>query len=48
LSRYTVKKKLANIGAEAALSTPDQFKKLIVDEIARWRDVAKTAGLQPQ
>jgi tripartite-type tricarboxylate transporter receptor subunit TctC len=48
LSRDTVRKKLANIGAEAALSTPEQFKKLIADEIARWRDVAKTAGLQPQ
>jgi tripartite-type tricarboxylate transporter receptor subunit TctC len=48
LSRDTVRKKLANIGAEAALSTPEQFRKLIADEIARWRDVAKTAGLQPQ
>jgi tripartite-type tricarboxylate transporter receptor subunit TctC len=48
LSRDTVKKQLANIGAEASLSTPEQFKTLIADEIARWRDVAKTAGLQPQ
>ncbi|MBN8966422.1 MAG: tripartite tricarboxylate transporter substrate binding protein [Rhizobiales bacterium] len=48
LSRDAVKKQLANIGAEAALSTPEQFKKLIVDEITRWRDVAKAAGLQPQ
>jgi tripartite-type tricarboxylate transporter receptor subunit TctC len=48
LSRDTVKKQLANIGAEAALSTPEQFGKLIADEIVRWREVAKTAGLQPQ
>jgi tripartite-type tricarboxylate transporter receptor subunit TctC len=48
LSRDTVKKQLGNIGAEAALSTPEQFRKLIVDEITRWRDVAKIAGLQPQ
>jgi tripartite-type tricarboxylate transporter receptor subunit TctC len=48
LSRDTVKKQLENIGAEAALSSPAEFGKLIADEVVRWREVAKTAGLQPQ
>lgn len=48
LSRDTVKKQLENIGAEAALSSPQEFGKLIAEEVVRWRDVAKTAGLQPQ
>jgi tripartite-type tricarboxylate transporter receptor subunit TctC len=48
LSRDTVKKQLANIGAEAALSSPEEFGKLISEEVVRWREVAKTAGLQPQ
>ena len=48
LSRDNVKKQLENIGAEAALSSPQEFGKLIADEVVRWREVAKTAGLQPQ
>jgi tripartite-type tricarboxylate transporter receptor subunit TctC len=48
LSRDTVKKQLENIGAQAALSSPEEFGKLIADEVVRWREVAKAAGLQPQ
>ncbi len=48
LSRDNVKKQLENIGAEAALSSPEAFGKLIADEVVRWRDVAKTSGLEPQ
>jgi tripartite-type tricarboxylate transporter receptor subunit TctC len=48
LSSETVKKQLENIGALAAPSSPQAFSKMIADEIARWRDVAKQAGLQPQ
>jgi tripartite-type tricarboxylate transporter receptor subunit TctC len=48
LSRDSVKKQLENIGAEAALSSPEAFGKLIADEVARWRDVAKAAGLEAQ
>jgi tripartite-type tricarboxylate transporter receptor subunit TctC len=48
LSRDAVKKQLENIGAEAALSSPEQFGKLIAEEVVRWRDVAKAAGLEPQ
>jgi len=48
LSRDAVKKQLENIGAEAALSSPEAFGKLIAEEVVRWREVAKTAGLEPQ
>ena len=48
LSRDTVKKQLENIGAEAALSSPEAFGKLIAEEVVRWRDVAKAAGLEAQ
>ena len=48
LSRDNVKKQLENIGAEAALSSPEEFGKLIAEEVVRWRDVAKQAGLEPQ
>ncbi len=48
LSRPAVRQKLEGIGAQAALSTPQEFGKLITDEVVRWRNVATTAGLQPQ
>ena len=48
LSRDNVKKQLENIGAEAALSSPEAFGKLIAEEVVRWRDVAKAAGLEAQ
>jgi tripartite-type tricarboxylate transporter receptor subunit TctC len=48
LSRDAVKKQLENIGAEAALSSPEEFGKLIAEEVVRWREVAKAAGLEPQ
>ncbi len=48
VSRDAVKKQLENIGAEASLSSPEAFGKLIADEVTRWREVAKTAGLEAQ
>jgi tripartite-type tricarboxylate transporter receptor subunit TctC len=48
LSRDGVKKQLENIGALAALSSPQEFGKLIADEVTRWREVAKAAGVEPQ
>lgn len=47
LSRDSVRRQLEGIGAQAALSTPREFGKLIADEVVRWRDVAKAAGLEP-
>jgi tripartite-type tricarboxylate transporter receptor subunit TctC len=45
LSRDAVKKLLGNIGAEAALSTPEQFRKLIADEIAPLARRGENRGL---
>jgi len=48
LSRPVVRQKLEGIGAMPALSSPQEFGKLIADEVVRWRTVATAAGLQPQ
>jgi tripartite-type tricarboxylate transporter receptor subunit TctC len=48
VSRAAVKKQLENIGAEASLSSPEAFGKQIAEEVTRWREVAKTAGLEAQ
>ena len=47
LSSDDVIKKLENIGALAAQSSPAEFGKLIETEITRWRDVTKAAGIEP-
>jgi tripartite-type tricarboxylate transporter receptor subunit TctC len=46
LARDSVKKQLENVGALAVRSTPQEFGKLIADEVVRWREVAKAAGLE--
>ena len=46
LARDSVKTQLANVGALAALSTPQEFGQLIEKEIVRWRDVATNAHLE--
>jgi tripartite-type tricarboxylate transporter receptor subunit TctC len=48
VSRDVVKKQLENIGAEASLSSPEAFGRLIAEEVTRWREVAKAAGLEAQ
>jgi len=48
VSRDAVKKQLENIGAEASLSSPEAFGRLIAEEVTRWREVAKAAGLEAQ
>jgi tripartite-type tricarboxylate transporter receptor subunit TctC len=48
LGSDAIRTQLENIGALAVQSTPQQFGKMITDEVVRWREVAKTAGLQPQ
>ncbi|MCW5603749.1 MAG: tripartite tricarboxylate transporter substrate binding protein [Burkholderiales bacterium] len=39
--------KFRNEGAEPAIMTASQFKKFVQDEIAKWSNVVKTAGLKP-
>ncbi len=41
-----VREKFLGLGAEPASSSPEEFRKLIADELAKWRDVAKKAGLK--
>jgi tripartite-type tricarboxylate transporter receptor subunit TctC len=42
----TVRDKFLGLGAEPGSSSPEEFRKLIADELAKWRDVAKKAGLK--
>jgi tripartite-type tricarboxylate transporter receptor subunit TctC len=41
-----VRDKFLGLGAEPGSSSPEEFGKLIADELAKWRDVAKKAGLK--
>ena len=41
-----VVEKLRGIGTEPGSSSPEAFRKLIADELAKWRGVAKSAGLK--
>ncbi|MGH8649076.1 MAG: Bug family tripartite tricarboxylate transporter substrate binding protein [Burkholderiales bacterium] len=41
-----VRDKFLGLGAEPGSSSPEEFRKLIADELAKWRDVAKKAGLK--
>lgn len=43
-----VKAKLQNDGSEALLSTPEEFERRIVTEIARWTKVIKAAGIKEE
>jgi tripartite-type tricarboxylate transporter receptor subunit TctC len=38
----------ARIGQEQAVSTPEEFTKLIADETAKWSEVIKKANINPQ
>ena len=46
LGRDNVRKRLEGIGAVANLSTPDEFRKVIVSDISGFREVATKAGLE--
>jgi tripartite-type tricarboxylate transporter receptor subunit TctC len=48
LSRETVRKQIADAGALANVSTAQEFGTLIGNEIAKWGDVMKKAGIEPQ
>jgi tripartite-type tricarboxylate transporter receptor subunit TctC len=47
LSRGSVHDQLEHIGALPALSTPEEFRKLLASEVVKWRAVVKAAGLEP-
>lgn len=41
-----VRDKFLGLGAEPGSSSPEEFSRLIADELAKWRDVAQKAGLK--
>lgn len=41
-----IQDRIQNLGAEARWSTPEEFKKILQDEIARWAPVAREAGVK--
>ena len=43
-----MRERLATAALEPAPNTPEQFKKLIVDELQRWKNVMKDAGIKPE
>ena len=43
-----VKQRLADQGAEAASSTPEEFGARIRADIVKWAKVVKNAGIQPE
>ena len=43
-----VTEKLRSAGAEVVASTPDVFSAFIKAETAKWANVAKIAGIQPE
>ena len=48
LADADVRKRLIDIGADPASSSPAELAKLISSEIVKWRDVIIKAGLQPE
>ena len=48
LASPDVKERLRTLGVEAAGSTPDQQAKVLKDEIKRWSDVIRQAGIPKQ
>lgn len=46
LSRPAIRDQLAKVGAVAHVSTPAEFSKHIVDEIAKWTSVRVKAGIE--
>ncbi len=38
--------KLRDLGTEPGSSSPEEFRKLIQDELNNWRNVARSAGLK--
>jgi tripartite-type tricarboxylate transporter receptor subunit TctC len=41
-----VRDKFLGLGAEPGSSSPEEFRKLIADELGKWRDLAQRAGLK--
>lgn len=46
MNTTVVREKFLGLGAEPGSSSPEEFGKLIADELAKWRDVSRRAGLK--
>jgi tripartite-type tricarboxylate transporter receptor subunit TctC len=41
-----VLEKFRTLGAEPGASSPEEFRRTVVDELEKWRDVARKANLK--
>ena len=48
LQASDVKQRLASQGLDTAVSTPDELRKIIKDDLARWAKVVREAGIEPE
>ena len=48
LARPAVREQLSKVGAEVRVSSPQEFGKLLADEVAKWKKVRDAAGLEPK
>ena len=48
LQSTEVKQRLASQGLDTAISTPDELRKMLAAEIAKWAKVVREAGIQPE
>ena len=48
LARPGMDKTLAAQGLDAAAGTPEAFRQLMADEIARWRKLAQAANIKAE
>jgi tripartite-type tricarboxylate transporter receptor subunit TctC len=46
MATASVSERFRSLGAEPGSSTPEEFRKLIRDELEKWRALAKSAGLK--
>jgi tripartite-type tricarboxylate transporter receptor subunit TctC len=46
MAQQDVLEKLRALGTEPGASSPEAFRKMIVDELAKWRDIARKANLK--
>ncbi|HEX6004496.1 MAG TPA: tripartite tricarboxylate transporter substrate binding protein [Burkholderiales bacterium] len=48
VSAPDMRERLASAALEPAPNTPEQFRKLIADELQRWKNVMRDAGIKPE
>jgi tripartite-type tricarboxylate transporter receptor subunit TctC len=48
LATPEMKASLTRVGFEAKIGSPNDFAKLLTDEIAAWGAAAKLAGIKPE